>query len=116
MKRLGGRQYALWDEKDGFFYDTLRYPNGEFHKFRLRSLVGLIPLYAVEILEHEDLADFPTFLSNIEWFVSNRADLIGDACYKLDDAKKARRRVHGPAGAQRHDLHSVQGRHQPQRD
>jgi len=66
---------------------VLRYPNGEFHKFRLRSLVGLIPLYAVEILEHEDLADFPTFLSNIEWFVSNRADLIGDACYKLDDAK-----------------------------
>ncbi len=87
MKRLGGRTYALWDEKDGFFYDTLRYPNGEFHKFRLRSLVGLIPLYAVEVLEREDIEAFPTFLSDIEWFISNRADLVGDACYKIGDDK-----------------------------
>ena len=87
MKRLGGRKYALWDEKDGFFYDTLRYPNGEFHKFRLRSLVGLIPLYAVEVLEREDIEAFPTFLSDIEWFIKNRADLVGDACYKIGDDK-----------------------------
>jgi len=87
MKRLGGRKYALWDEKDGFFYDTLRYPNGEFHKFRLRSLVGLIPLYAVEVLEHEELEAFPTFLSDIEWFINNRSDLVGDACYKFGDGK-----------------------------
>ncbi len=55
MKKMGGRNYQLWDETDGFFYDVLRFPNGEFHKFRLRSLVGLIPLYAVEVLEHEEL-------------------------------------------------------------
>ena len=41
MKRMGGRNYQLWDERDGFFYDVLRYPNGEFHNFRVRSLVGL---------------------------------------------------------------------------
>ena len=87
MKRLGGRKYALWDEKDGFFYDTLRYPNGEFHKFRLRSLVGLIPLYAVEVLEREELEAFPTFLSDIEWFINNRSDLVGDACYKVGEGK-----------------------------
>ena len=87
MKRLGGRSYALWDEKDGFFYDTLRYPDGEFHKFRLRSLVGLIPLYAVEVLEREDLEAFPTFLSDIEWFISNHADLVGDACYRIGEGK-----------------------------
>ena len=87
MKRLGGRKYALWDEKDGFFYDTLRYPNGEFHKFRLRSLVGLIPLYAVEVLERAEIEAFPTFLNDIEWFIKNRADLVGDACYKIGDAK-----------------------------
>ena len=51
MKHMGNRDYQLWDEKDGFFYDVLRYPDGSFHKFRVRSLVGLIPLFAVERLE-----------------------------------------------------------------
>ena len=49
MKHMGvGHDYQLWDEVDGFFYDFLRYPNGEFHKFRVRSLVGLIPLFAID--------------------------------------------------------------------
>jgi hypothetical protein len=82
MKKMGGRDYQLWDEKDGFFYDVLRYPNGEFHKFRLRSLVGLIPLYAIEVLCAEDLEPFPAFKNDVEWFLSNRADLVGDACYR----------------------------------
>src|SRR5262249_52562082 len=51
MKRMGNRQYALWDEQDGFFYDVLRRPDDSFHKFRVRSLVGLVPLFAVERLE-----------------------------------------------------------------
>ena len=55
MKKMGGRNYQLWDEQDGFFYDVLRLPNGDFNKFRLRSMVGLIPLYAVEVLERKDL-------------------------------------------------------------
>src|SRR5207302_7584017 len=40
MKKRGGRDYSLWDEKDGFFYDVLRYPDGSFHKFRVRSQIG----------------------------------------------------------------------------
>ena len=87
MKKMGGRNYQLWDEKDGFFYDVLRYPNGEFHKFRLRSLVGLIPLYAVEVLRREELAEFPNFLNDVEWFIRNRPDLVGDACYKMDGGR-----------------------------
>jgi hypothetical protein len=67
MKKMGGRNYQLWDETDGFFYDVLRFPNGEFHKFRLRSLVGLIPLYAIEVLEHEELQSHPNFLRDVEW-------------------------------------------------
>jgi len=39
---IGVAMKKIWDEQDGFFYDVLRYPNGEFHKFRVRSLVGLI--------------------------------------------------------------------------
>jgi len=66
MKKMGGRNYQLWDQNDGFFYDVLRYPNGDFHKFRVRSLVGLIPLYAVVVLEKKDLESHPGFLANVE--------------------------------------------------
>jgi hypothetical protein len=80
MKNMGGRAYQLWDEADGFFYDILRYPNGEFHKFRVRSMVGLIPMFAVEVL-HDDLSSKPHFLRDVDWFVRNRPDLVGSACY-----------------------------------
>ncbi len=76
MKRMGGRDYSLWDERDNFFYDVLRYPNGDFHKFRVRSLVGLIPLYAIERLEIDWIRPFESFQGNLEWFVRNRQDLV----------------------------------------
>jgi hypothetical protein len=88
MKKMGGRNYQLWDETDGFFYDVLRFPNGEFHKFRLRSLVGLIPLYAIEVLEHEELQSHPNFLRDVEWFIKNRPDLVGDACYAVGNGDR----------------------------
>ena len=84
MKKMGGRDYQLWDEQDGFFYDVLRLPNGDFKKFRLRSMVGLIPLFAVEVLNREDLDPYPEFLANVEWFIKNRQDLVGHACYSAD--------------------------------
>jgi len=84
MKKMGGRDYQLWDEEEGFFYDVLRLPNGEFNKFRLRSMVGLIPLYAVEVIDREDLDPHPEFLANVEWFMRNRPDLVGNACYTVD--------------------------------
>jgi hypothetical protein len=81
MKTMGGRPYQLWDEADGFFYDILRYPNGEFHKFRVRSLVGLIPLFAVEVLRDDELLSKPNFLRDLDWFIRNRPELVGNACY-----------------------------------
>ena len=84
MKKMGGRNYQLWDEEDGFFYDVLRLPSGTFNKFRLRSMVGLIPLYAVEVINREDLDPHPEFLANVEWFIRNRPDLVGHACYTVD--------------------------------
>jgi len=84
MKKMGGRDYQLWDEKDGFFYDVLRLPSGDFKKFRLRSMVGLIPLYAVEVVDREDLDPHPEFLGNVEWFIKNRPDLVGNACYAVE--------------------------------
>jgi hypothetical protein len=75
MKNMGGREYQLWDDRDGFFYDVLRYADGSFHKFRVRSLVGLIPLFAVERLEVDWLEPFPEFRSNLDWFLKNRREL-----------------------------------------
>src|SRR5205085_388169 len=83
MKSMGGRGYQLWDDRDGFFYDVLRYANGEFHKFRVRSLVGLIPLFAIEVLNRIDLEPHPRFLADLEWFMRNRPDLVGHACYSV---------------------------------
>ena len=87
MKKMGGRDYQLWDERDGFFYDVLRLADGTFKKFRLRSMVGLIPLFAVEVLSREDLDPHPEFLANVEWFMKNRRDLVGHACYEVDGSR-----------------------------
>ena len=55
----------------------LRYPDGSFDKFRVRSLVGLIPLFAVERLEEEWIEPFKEFPANLNWFLANRRDLVG---------------------------------------
>jgi hypothetical protein len=81
MKKMGGRDYQLWDEQDGFFYDILRYRDGSFHKFEVRSLVGLIPLFAIEVLDESKIKDLPMFIKDVRWFIRNRPDLVGQACY-----------------------------------
>jgi hypothetical protein len=83
MKKMGGRRYQLWDEEDGFFYDVLRTPDGGFHKFRVRSLVGLIPLYAIERLEEHWTEPFREFRSSMDWFLANKAHIVQDVCYPL---------------------------------
>jgi mannosylglycerate hydrolase MGH1-like protein/glycosyl hydrolase family 63 len=82
MKNVGGRDFQLWDEKDGFFYDTLRYPNGEFHRFRVRSQVGLIPIFAVEVLHEDELKQHAAFKGNLDWFLKNRQALAKHACFQ----------------------------------
>jgi len=76
MKKSACPGVSLWDEKDGFFYDILKRPDGHFETFRLRSLVGLIPLFSVERLEAEWISPFRDFHQNLLWFLKNRKDLI----------------------------------------
>ena len=77
MKRMGENgDQNLWDEKDGFFYDVIRYPDGRSEKLRVRSLVGLIPLFAVERLEETWIKPFSEFTTNLKWFVNNRQDIV----------------------------------------
>jgi hypothetical protein len=88
MKKMGGGSCNLWDEEDEFFYDVLRYPDGRLEKLRVRSMVGLIPLYAVERLETKWIEQFTEFTSNLNWFLQNRKNLV-EHCVS---------RIHGPDG------------------
>ncbi|HVT05432.1 MAG TPA: glucosidase [Thermoanaerobaculia bacterium] len=74
---------TLWDEEDGFFYDLLRFPNNTTIPFRVRSLVGLIPLYAIERIEDEWIKPFPIFRENMKWFLENRKDLVERSVSKV---------------------------------
>ncbi len=84
MKRMGGRKYQLWDEEDGFFYDVLRHPDGSYDKFRVRSQVGLIPLYAVERLEDRWILPFQEFRRNMQWFLTNKRHIVQNVCHTLE--------------------------------
>jgi hypothetical protein len=84
MKPLPTRPIALWDDRDGFFYDLLRRPDGSLTAFRVRSLVGLIPLFAVERLETKWIEPFHEFRRHFEWFVHHRPDLVREVVHTVD--------------------------------
>ena len=65
----------LWDEQDEFFYDVLHTPDNKRTTMRVRSMVGLIPLFAVEVLDQELFDSMPEFTTRLEWFLRNRPDL-----------------------------------------
>ncbi|MFL5365260.1 MAG: MGH1-like glycoside hydrolase domain-containing protein [Myxococcales bacterium] len=74
---------GLWDEEDGFYYDVLHRAGRADQKLKIRSMVGIIPLFAVETAKSELLASFPGFSRRMDWFIDNRPDLIeGVACMR----------------------------------
>ncbi|HYM60222.1 MAG TPA: glucosidase [Thermoanaerobaculia bacterium] len=75
MKMIRGDR-TLWDEHDGFFYDLLRLADGSAVPFAVRSLVGLIPLYAIERLEGKWIEPFPVFRENLDWFMRHRPEIV----------------------------------------
>jgi len=83
MNNRGDDEIRLWDEQDGFFYDVLHLPEGKPYPMKVRSMVGLIPLFAVETLEPEQLDRLPDFKRRMEWFIANRSDLTQNvACMR----------------------------------
>jgi hypothetical protein len=86
MNTLGGS--GLWDETDGFYYDQI-FLNDQQHKLRVRSLVGVIPIIAVEVLEDATIDSLPGFKKRLDWFLRYRPDLarhISYMCGHADDA------------------------------
>ena len=75
MQSLGDNKLNLWDEEDQFYYDMLHKENGDAQLLKIRSMVGLIPLFAVEVLTPELLEKLPIFKRRVEWVLKNRPDL-----------------------------------------
>jgi hypothetical protein len=75
INNLGGGGSGMWDDADGFYYDVLHLPDGGSQPLKVRSMVGLIPLFAVETLEPSLVDRLPGFKRRMEWFIKNRPDL-----------------------------------------
>jgi hypothetical protein len=78
MNTLGGT--GLWHEEDGFYYDQLLL-DGRAVPLRLRSAVGIIPLFAVELIDETRMQRLPSFAKRTKWFLENRKDLAGQISY-----------------------------------
>lgn len=81
----------LWDEEDGFYYDVLQLPDASPQFLRVRSMVGLVPLLAVETLEESLLDKLPDFRARMDWFLTHRPDLTASAASLSQKGQGARR-------------------------
>jgi hypothetical protein len=75
LNHIGNSDIHLWDDHDQFYYDVLHTPQNERHVLRVRSMVGLIPLFAVELMDDTLLDKFPEFKKRFEWYIKNRPNL-----------------------------------------
>ena len=76
MNSMGMEDVDLYDDNDGFYYDVLHRPDGTHEFLRVRSLVGLIPLLAVDTMEEAEYQGLDDFQRRVEWFLSNRPELV----------------------------------------
>jgi len=83
----GTGQTGLWDEADGFYYDVLHRPGKPDTPLPVRSMVGLIPLFAVEVLQDDMIRAQPAFRARLEWFLRHRPDLAGLVSHFTDTSQ-----------------------------
>lgn len=75
MASMGNDELGLWDDEDSFYYDTLKLKDDGIAKIKVRSMIGLIPLFAVEVLDHQLFEEAPEFAKRLNWFLNNRPNL-----------------------------------------
>jgi hypothetical protein len=81
MNHVGHSGVQMWDEEDGFYYDVLHFPDCTHFPLKVRSMVGLIPLFAVEAIEADVMERLPSFARRLSWFMTHRPELAkGCAC------------------------------------
>jgi hypothetical protein len=91
INHLGSKDTGMWDETDGLFYDVLHMPDGTHTPLKVRSMVGLIPLFAVETLEPDLIGQLHGFRRRMEWFIENRPDLTNNVACMETPGKGERR-------------------------
>ncbi len=90
MNNIAGEKLALWDEFDSFYYDVLLTPRGRRIPMKIRSLVGLIPLLAVETLDSRTIDQLPGFKKRMQWFIENRRDLSSHIETRIEGGRTKR--------------------------
>jgi hypothetical protein len=91
INNLGKDGQSIWNEEDGFYYDLLRFPDGSSFPMKIRSMVGLIPLFAIETLEPEVMDKLQGFKRRMDWFIENRQDLTSNVACMRTTGRKERR-------------------------
>jgi hypothetical protein len=90
MTNIGGEGIGLWDEEDEFYYDVLDLPGGRRVPLKVRSMVGLIPLFAVEVLDGTLVSRLPEFSRRLRWFLDHRPELARLVSRWLDQSEEER--------------------------
>lgn len=85
MNNIGDTGVGLWDEEDQFYYDIIHLPNGKSQHLKVKSIVGIIPLFAVEVLKKTSVEKLPDFKRRLEWILANRPDLASQVSRWTDD-------------------------------
>ncbi|MGH7771285.1 MAG: MGH1-like glycoside hydrolase domain-containing protein [Candidatus Binatia bacterium] len=91
MNNIGDEGIELWEPKDGFYYDVLHLPGGQHFPLKVRSMVGLIPLFACETLDSEVIDRLPGFKRRMQWFLENRPELGDHVETQTTDDLRVRR-------------------------
>jgi hypothetical protein len=89
MNDMGGEGIGLWDEKDGFYYDVLHLSDGRLIPMRVRSMVGLVPLFAAATFEPQEYAHLSGFCNRMNWFLDHNPDV-------RDHVDMSQKTEHGP--------------------
>jgi hypothetical protein len=92
MNHIAGGDVSLWDDTDGFYYDVMRRPSGESFPVRVRSMVGLTPLFAVSTLDADTVERFGSFWKRARWFLQNRPELA-EHCPMMEVPGRQSRRL-----------------------
>jgi hypothetical protein len=90
---IGSENIGLWDPQDGFYYDVLHTTSGDHIPLRVRSVVGLTPLFAVQTFDANVIESFPGFKKRLDWFINHRPDLTADIASLRTPGQKGRKTV-----------------------
>ncbi|SHG68352.1 MGH1-like glycoside hydrolase domain-containing protein [Chryseobacterium sp. OV279] len=75
LDNMGDEEFSLWDQEDEFFYDAIASSDGDHMYLRLRTIVGLIPMFAVEVIDDEMIEKLPNFKKRMKWVLDNKPEL-----------------------------------------